>query len=78
MRAVAPAPTTPLEQEAFQALVSTHSDPEGDNGPLPISDLDEMLLLLSWFNTHPTAMRRTVPITDCEDHGWSTALRDLL
>ncbi len=62
VRAVAPAPTTPLEQEAFRSLIKRHMQPEPDTGPLSVDDLDETMLLMSWFNNHIGAIRRTVPI----------------
>jgi excinuclease ABC subunit C len=64
VRAVAPAPTTPIEREAFRAVVNEHVGPEPDDGPLPPSAIDEMLLLMRWFNGRPAAMRRTVPLQD--------------
>ncbi|HXV85941.1 MAG TPA: GIY-YIG nuclease family protein [Gemmatimonadales bacterium] len=61
VRASAPAPHTPIEREAFRALVAEHA-----TAPLPAtlnpSDLDEMLLLLAWFRRRPAALRRTVPL----------------
>ena len=62
VRAVAPAPTTPIEREAFRTVVAQHAGAEPTDGPLPAGDMDEMLLLLSWFRKHPSAMRRTVPL----------------
>lgn len=64
VRAVAPAPTTPIEREAFRAVVAEHRIREPSDVPLPMSDMDEMLLLLRWFKTHPSAMRRTVPLSE--------------
>ena len=64
VRAVAPAPQTPLEQEAFRAMVAQHTTPERQDVPLPPEDIEEVLLLMSWFNTRPTAMERTVPVED--------------
>lgn len=64
VRASAPSPTTPIERDAFQALVSQHAGPESENGPLPIEAIDEMLLLMSWFRRHPAALRRTQPLSD--------------
>ncbi len=64
VRAVAPVPRTPLERDAFRAEVLGHSDPESAEQPLPPHHIDEMLLLMSWFNNHPTAMRRTISIDE--------------
>lgn len=62
VRAAAPAPRTPIEREAFRALVAEHAAPEPVPGPLPVSAIDEMLLLLSWFRRHPAALKRTVAL----------------
>lgn len=62
VRASAPAPRTPIEREAFRALVAEHAGPETPGGPLPVSAIDETLLLLSWFRRHPSALRRTVSL----------------
>lgn len=62
VRASAPAPHTPIERQAFQALVDEHSGPETAPSGLPPDAIDEMVLLLSWFRRHPAAMRRTVPL----------------
>ena len=63
VRAIAPVPNTPIEREAFRAVVREHSGPEPDDVPLPVEDMDEMLLLVRWFKKHPSAMRRTVPFS---------------
>lgn len=62
VRAVAPAPTTPLEREAFKSAIREALKPEPLDGPLPAEQIDEMLLLLNWFRRNPTAMRRTTPL----------------
>lgn len=62
VRATAPAPHSPLEVEAFRALVAEHAVPERELGALPTEAIDETLLLLSWFRRHPSALRRTVPL----------------
>ena len=64
VRASAPTPRTPIEHEAFRALVSEHVALETMAGPLPPAAIDEMLLLTSWFRRHPQALRRTVPLAD--------------
>ena len=61
VRAAAPAPRTPIEREAFKALVVEHSGRASSAGPIPADDVDETLLLLSWFRNHPGAIRRTIP-----------------
>ena len=63
VRAVFPWPSTPIEREAFRAVVSEEvAQPEPNAGPLPSSTVDETLLLLAWFRRHPDALRRTEPL----------------
>jgi excinuclease UvrABC nuclease subunit len=64
VRAAAPTPRTPIEREAFKALVSEHVALETMAGPLPPTAIDETVLLTSWFRRHPQALRRTVPLAD--------------
>ncbi len=63
VRAIAPAPRTPIEKEAFTALVAQHTHNEPHEEPLAATTIDEVLLLLRWFRTHPSALHRTVPIS---------------
>lgn len=67
VRAVAPVPRTPIEREAFRAVVAQHTGPEPTDVPLPPSAIDEMLLLMRWFRSHPGALRRTTAVTDWLD-----------
>ncbi len=67
VRASAPAPRTPIEQEAFRALVSEHAAAPPEHGPLPTEAIDETLILLRWFRTHPAALARTVPLLEWHD-----------
>jgi len=67
VRASAPAPHTPIEREAFRALVATHLADETPAGPLPVDTIDETVLLLGWFRRHPGALRRTVGLAE-----WAT------
>ena len=62
VRASAPTPATPIERDAFRALVAEHRGRDPETGPLPVEAIDEMLLLLSWFRRHPSALRRTEPL----------------
>jgi excinuclease ABC subunit C len=60
VRAVFPYPATPIEHEAFRAVVAEEAArPVLPTGPLPLESLDEILLLMSWFRAHPDALRRT-------------------
>lgn len=62
--AAAPAPRTPIETEAFGALVREHADTATGPGPIPPQAIDETLLVLGWFRRHPGALQRTVPLGD--------------
>ena len=65
VRASYPAPTTPIEREAFRAVVEEEAaKPSARSGPLPLESLDEILLLMSWFRAHPEALRRTSPLSE--------------
>jgi excinuclease ABC subunit C len=60
VRAVYPFPTTPIEEEAFRAVVAQELEtPVPPAGYLEAQTIDEMLLVMSWFRRHPDAMRRT-------------------
>jgi len=62
VRATFPYPATPIEHEAFRAVVAQERiQPEHSPGPLPLDAVDEVLLMMSWFRTHPDALRRTTP-----------------
>jgi excinuclease ABC subunit C len=63
VRASAPAPLSPIEREAFRALVAAHAGPEPEPGALAPDTVEEKLLILSWFRRHPSALRRTEPLT---------------
>ncbi|HTC22929.1 MAG TPA: UvrB/UvrC motif-containing protein, partial [Gemmatimonadales bacterium] len=63
VRAAFPYPTTPIEQEAFRAVVSDElARPDVPPGPLPVESIDELLLMMAWFRAHPDAFRRTTPL----------------
>jgi excinuclease ABC subunit C len=62
VRAAAPAPRSPIEREAFRAVVAHHAAAEPQRPGLSADSIDEMLLLLTWFRRHPTALNRTVPL----------------
>ena len=62
VRASFPYPSTPIEVEAFRAVVAAEAArPAPPAGPLPLESIDEILLLMSWFRAHPDALRRTSP-----------------
>jgi excinuclease ABC subunit C len=63
VRATAPTPHTPIEREAFDAMVREEmSRNERPGHYLPLDGVDEMLLLMSWFRRHPGALKRTEPL----------------
>jgi excinuclease ABC subunit C len=69
VRAAFPDPTTPIEGEAFRAVVAAElAKPEPAPGPLPLDSVDEILLLMSWFRAHPDALRHTTPFNN-----WASA-----
>ena len=62
VRASFPYPSTPIEHEAFRAVVAEDvSRPAKAAGPLPLESIDEVLLMMAWFRAHPDALRRTTP-----------------
>jgi len=65
VRACYPWPATPLEQEAFRGVVaSERAEPEPPPGPLEPGQIEEMLLVMSWFRRHPEALRHTTRLTE--------------
>lgn len=63
VRATFPWPATPIEREAFAAVVRDElARPEVTHGPLPAATIDERLLLMRWFRQHPDALARTEPL----------------
>ena len=64
VRACYPWPATPIEQEAFRAVVAAEVGKVEPVGPLAAGTIEEMLLLMSWFRRHPEALRRTTRVED--------------
>ena len=65
VRAMFADPTTPIEREAFGALVAAElAKSEPAAGALPLESVDEILLLMSWFRAHPDALRHTTPLAE--------------
>ena len=63
VKASFPWPDTPIEHEAFRAVVREElAQPEAPPGPLPLDAIDEILLIMAWFRAHPEALRRTTPL----------------
>jgi excinuclease ABC subunit C len=62
VRASSPYPATPIEHQAFRAVVAEEMrKPDPPAGPLPLDSIDEVLLMMAWFRAHPDALRRTTP-----------------
>jgi excinuclease ABC subunit C len=62
VRAAFPYPATPIEHEAFRAVVAEEvRQPPPAAGPLPLDSIDEVLLMMAWFRAHPDALKRTTP-----------------
>ncbi|MGH7581856.1 MAG: hypothetical protein ACREL5_01370 [Gemmatimonadales bacterium] len=65
VRATYPDPVTPLEREAFRAVVQAEC---AESQPPPwrvdAERLHQRLLVMSWFRTHSEAWRRTTPLED--------------
>jgi excinuclease ABC subunit C len=62
VRSSFPYPATPIEHEAFRAVMAEErKQPPPAAGPLPLDSIDEILLLMAWFRAHPDALRRTTP-----------------
>ena len=73
VRASFPYPATPIEYEAFRALVAEEAArPSPPAGPLPLESIDEILLLMSWFRAHPDALRRTSSYGDLAERTETT------
>ena len=62
VRASYPWPATPIEHEAFRAVVAAELAVGEPAGPLATDCIEEMLLVMSWFRRHPDALRRTSPL----------------
>lgn len=66
VQAAFPYPTTPIEHEAFRAVVAEQAARAAEDTPtapgaLPPESIDEILLMMAWFRAHPEALRRTTP-----------------
>lgn len=60
VRACYPDPATPIEREAFRAVVAEElAKPAPPVGRIDPERLHQRLLVTSWFRTHPDAWRRT-------------------
>ncbi len=70
VRACYPDPVTPIEREAFQAVVAEElAKPEPPVGRVDPERLHQRLLVTSWFRTHPDAWRRTSGV-----EGWASGV----
>lgn len=63
VRACYPDPVSPIEREAFAAVVRDEREkPAPMTGRISPERLHERLLVMSWFRTRPDAWRRTQPL----------------
>lgn len=63
-----PAPRTVAERRAFEALIGGILDPsERAPAAVPGHEVDEVLLLASWFGRNPKELARTTPLGADED-----------
>ena len=69
VRAVAPWPRTPIERDAFAAAVERSAAlPAGGPAAHTAPEMDELLLVMSWFRQHPEEFEFTTPLEQ-----WSAA-----
>jgi excinuclease UvrABC nuclease subunit len=61
VRAEVPAPRTPHEEQALGELVRRTLGPRGRGTPaaLPVHEIDELMVVASWFRTHEGELART-------------------
>lgn len=60
VRGEQPAPRTDAEREALHAMVSdVFAEPQLEGGSVPSHEIDELLLLSSWFRRFPDELTRT-------------------
>ena len=63
VRAVAPWPRTPIERDAFAATVGRCAAlPAGGPAARTAPEMDELLLVMSWFRQHPEEFEATTPL----------------
>lgn len=57
-----PAPTTPAERALLETHVANVFAPVArESGAVPSHEIDELLLVASWFRAHPSELERTAP-----------------
>jgi hypothetical protein len=63
VRSLAPWPRTPIERGAFAAAVERWAG-QGTGGPAAHTapEMDELLLVMSWFRQHPEEYEATTPL----------------
>lgn len=62
IKAEAPLPHTPIERAAFKAEVETHAlDPVPAPAARSAGEMDQLLLVMSWFRQHPEEYRTVTP-----------------
>jgi excinuclease ABC subunit C len=62
VREVLPVPNTPAERSALSNRAADVFAPQERKGaPVPAHEVDELMLLSSWFRKYPHELDRTVP-----------------
>lgn len=64
VKATFPYPTTPIEEEAFAAVVAEELSQAQPTTTIPRESVDEIMLVMSWFRRHPDALRRTTRLSE--------------
>jgi excinuclease ABC subunit C len=65
VRACYPDPVSPIEREAFAAVVrEEEARPATLTGRIDADRLHERILVMAWFRAHPEAWRRTTPMSE--------------
>ncbi len=75
VRAEAPWPRTPLERDAFATTVARYAAlPAGGLAARSATEMDQLLLVMSWFRQHPEEFDATTPLAEWAAGGAQDAL----
>lgn len=64
VRAELPFPSSPGDAETARESAARVAEPNEPAHAVPGHEVDELLLLTSWFRTHPSEMQQTAPLRD--------------
>jgi excinuclease ABC subunit C len=64
VRAAAPWPRTPIERDAFAATVARCAVQHDTAAARSATEMDQLLLVMSWFRQHPEEFDATTPLTE--------------